>query len=1310
MTRPQREEHRQGRTPAPLQQGLFFHTAFDDDGQDIYTIQLTLDIEGALDPAALRQACRALLRRHDSLRSGFRTDPAGDVVRFVLPEAPLAWRELELELDVDLQPGPEGGDVVESAAMRRAADEERQRRFDLGAPPLVRFLLIRITADRWRFILTNHHIILDGWSTSVLIDELFQLYEGEELAQAPTFTSYLEWLADADPDEAREAWSDALSDIEGPTLVAPEAGDWSTVVPRQVVRALPPGRTARLAERARHCGATLNTAVQVAWGLVLRRLTGQDDVLFGMTVSGRTADADGIETMVGLLVNTLPARVTADDGDTLRTLLERVQDQQLDLFEHHHIGLTEIQSRAGFGRLFDTTTAFGNYPVGEGDQDPRSVRVVGSGGFDATHYPLSLVCTPGDGLHIRLDYRPDLFDRDTAERYCDWFTRMLEAIADDPEQPVGELCVLTERERRRILVDWNDTVRAVPATTLPALIERWAERTPGAPALVHHGQTLPYRELNRRANRLARELIRHGAGPETRVVLALPRTPGLIVALLAVLKAGAAYVPVDVRYPAERIAHMFADARPCLVVVPPAAGPLPEGVPRLVVDPAADAVADPEAADGGNVRDSERIRPLLPSHPAYVIYTSGSTGTPKGVVVEHANVVNFAATVDEHFGSEGMARTLAATSLSFDVSVFEIITTLTSGGCLDIADDLLALQERGHWEGSLICGVPSAMASLLSGGGTRLAARHVVLGGESVPRALVRDLHERAPGCVVTNAYGPTETTAYATAWRSSGSATGETAGEAPGRTPEEAAEGPVAASPPIGRPVLNTRVYVLDQRLRPVPVGVAGELHIAGAGVSRGYLGRPGLTAERFVACPFGPLGERMYRTGDRVRWRADGSLEFLGRLDDQVKIRGFRVEPGEIESALLRHEDIAQAVAVVREDRAADRRLVAYVVAASPEAELDGPGLRVALAGALPDHMIPSAVVQLPRLPLLPNGKLDRAALPPPAHAGRERSGRAPRGAREEALCALFAEVLGVHRVGPDDGFFDLGGHSLLATRLVSRVRTVLGAALTVRALYEAPTVAALVRKLDDQNHTDPDAGLGVLLPLRTSGGDRPLFCVHAASGLAWPYARLLPRIDPDVPVYGLQSPSLGAPEAGPQKPDDLVSDYARQLRTVQPTGPYRILGWSVGGNIAHALAAHLVAAGEQVEFVALLDSYPPPTDPLLMPRTDEIRQELLRGLDFTADGALGAAAADGVRVAAESAVEILRSAPPRSPGFDIVFFRAAVATDSASADPQAWQAYTHDARITVHDIDCDHHHMLDPAPLDAIGDVLAAWFTRH
>ncbi|NNN33847.1 amino acid adenylation domain-containing protein [Streptomyces sp. S3(2020)] len=1269
---------------APLQRGLYFHTAYDADGQDIYTTQLTLEVDGELDAVRLREACRALQRRHDALRAGFRTAPSGEPVQFISPAPPLDWRLCDL---TGLPPD------ARTDAAADAVREERARRFDLARPPLIRFLLLRLDDRRWRLALTSHHLVLDGWSTSLVVDELWRLYGRgeaafEELPPAPSYTSYLDWLADTGLDEAREAWSTALAGIDGPTLVVPEAAGRAATVPERVLRTLTPAVSAALTGVARDCGVTLNTVVLVAWGLVLRRLTGRDDVLLGMTVSGRTADVENVENLVGLLVNTLPARVAVRAGESLAQLLERVQDDQIDLFEHHHLGLSEIHRLTGHQALFDTTTAFENYPAGgQGHDVPldAGVRWTVADGFDATHYPLSVVCTPGDSLGVRLEFQPAHITRDRAERITDWFVRLLTRIAHDPHHDVDDLAhraFLPEEERRRLLVEWNDTAAPVSEAALPALIEAQADRNPRGPAVVHAGRTTTYAELDAQANQLARLLIDAGAGPETTVALLLPRAPDALVALFAVLKTGAAYLPLDPRQPADRLALVLAEARPRLVVTSQALRSLLRpGAPRVVIDDPATA-RDLAARDRARIADRERGGPILPHHAAYVIHTSGTTGTPKGVVVEHGGVVNLIAAYRAEFGADSVARVLGSLSFAFDAHIEDTVLPLALGGCVELVDDLLALVERDGWRGSLLTTVPSALASLLPALTGELAVRHVHVGGEPLSGALLREIHRRIPGCAVSNVYGPTETTVFSLTW--------------------QAGDGGAEGEPPVGRPISNTRAYVLDGRLRPVPVGMPGELHLAGAGVARGYLRRPGWTAERFVACPFGEPGERMYRTGDRVRYRADGAIEFLGRLDDQVKIRGHRVEPADAEAALLRHPLVARAVVTAYDDRAGGRRLVAHVVAVRPGLTLDHGDLRRHARALLPDYLVPSAFVQSERIPLTPSGKLDRAALPAPPSP---RATEVPLDPCEEMLSRLFAETLGVPAPDPGASFFDLGGDSLLATRLIGRVRAVTGAALSVRALFEAPSVTALARRLGDDH---PDAGLGPLLPLREGVERRPLFCVHAVSGLAWPYARLLPHLDPGLPVYGLQAAGLAKPGQGPLKPDEVVRRHVESMRSVQRHGPYRLLGWSLGGQLAHAIAARLTEEGERVELLALLDTHLP-ADHREPPGEEE--SEVLRTLGFSSAGeppaslaVLGDTVVTGVRAAAASAAELLRAGRPPvlGGGTEVVFFRA-TGEEGGGADPAAWQPYC-TGPVTSHDIECGHHELLDTGPLGHVTALLA------
>jgi amino acid adenylation domain-containing protein len=637
----------------------------------------------------------------------------------------------------------------------------------------------------------------------------------------------------------------------------------------------------------------------------------------------------------------------------------------------------------------------------------------------------------------------------------------MRSIMDSPPRPEpsrGSAARELTPAELGLLAEWNDTARQVPELTLPELFQEQVARTPDATAVMCGAATLTYAELNQRANRLARYLITLGAGPERLVAVAMPRTPGMITAVLAVLKSGAAYVPVDPAYPPDRIAYMLTDASPVIGLTTQAAGQnLPSAVAQLILDDPA-TVAELAGLDSTDLTAGDGIVSPLPSHPAYVIYTSGSTGRPKGVLIEHRNLTKLLGWARAEFTAAELSKVLASTSLSFDVSVFEIFTPLICGGSIEVVPDLLALAARGGraWRGSLISGVPSAMSEVLSVHGAEASARTVVLAGEALTGRAVTAISAALPGAEVRNIYGPTEATVYAIAWRA-------------GR----ADPSPMGGSPPIGRPVWNTRALVLDDALRLVPTGVAGELYLAGGQLARGYLGRPGLTGERFVACPFGAAGERMYRTGDLVRWNADGQIEYLRRVDDQVKLRGFRIELGEIEAVLAAQSGVAQTAVVVREDHAGDKRLAGYVVPAAGTV-LDPAALRAAASQVLPGYMVPSAIVVLQALPLSPVGKLDRRALPAPEYAPT--GGQAPATAGERALCAVFAQVLGLDQVGAGDSFLDLGGHSLLATRLVSRIRVVLGAELPVQAVFEHPTPALLARLLDDAETARPP-----LVPMR-------------------------------------------------------------------------------------------------------------------------------------------------------------------------------------------------------------------------------------
>ncbi|GAA4971883.1 amino acid adenylation domain-containing protein [Actinoplanes utahensis] len=1015
----------------PLQEGMLFHNVYDESALDFYAAQLVVDLDGDLDQDALRAAGQALLDRHPNLRAGFRHEGLSRPVQMIP-------KKVRLPLAVhDLAGQPE--DEREAAAARIVA-ADRTTRFRLDRPPLVRLTLVRLGERRHRLALTLHHILADGWSTGVLWRDLLALYErrGDPAGLPPVapYRSYLAWLKKQDPEAARTAWREALAGLDGPTLVAPH-DTGAAELPAQVRRVLPEDTTTRLTRWCRAHGVTLSTAVQTAWVLVLGRLTGRDDVVTGITVSGRPADVPGVETMVGLFINTVPLRVRLRDDETVGELARRVQLESLDLLPYHHLGLAEIQGLGGHQRLFDAPTVFENHPGGRapGSAAPREsgLRASRVRGHDSTHYPLALVAAPGPGLVLRVDHRPAAVDPDSARRILDRVARVLELLADAPGTPVSDADLLEPGERDRLL-EWSTGPAAPAAATLPALFEERVARTPDAVAVVDDGGSVTFAELNRRANRLAHRLITRGAGPESLVAVLLGRDARLPATLLAVVKAGAAYLPLDPAHPPARIAALIAAAQPsCLITTGDIAAP--EGVPVLLLD-------DGPAGDGPDHDpvDADRHAPLSPAHPAYVIHTSGSTGKPKGVLVTHQGLAALVAGQERVFATGPGRRVLQFAALSFDATSSELWVTLVSGATLVLTagermlpgEPLAALlAERAV---DCVTLPPTALAMLpddaLPAGAT------LVVAGEPCPPALVA---KWAPGRRMINAYGPTENTVCATM---SDPLTGE------------------AGVPPIGRPIDGTRAYVLDDRLALAATGVAGELYLAGPGLARGYVDRPDLTAERFTADPYGPSGARMYRTGDRARWRADGRLDFLGRADDQVKIRGFRIEPAEIETALGEHADVAQAAVIARAEPDGGKRLVAYVVLRDGA---NHPDLRAHLAERLPAHMIPGAVVTLDAMPVTPNGKVDTRALPEPEQNGAA-GGRPPRDPREEILCGLFAEVLGVARVGIDDDFFALGGHSLLATKLAGRIRAALGVELAVRRLFDAPTVAALAGVLDD------------------------------------------------------------------------------------------------------------------------------------------------------------------------------------------------------------------------------------------------------
>ncbi|GAA0583916.1 amino acid adenylation domain-containing protein [Kribbella sandramycini] len=1013
----------------PLQSGLLFHAELAGPAFDAYQTQFVFRLAGRVDPDALQRAAQSLLDRHPNLRVAFTTSVSGDKVQIPVDGVSVPWQH------VDLSDVPAAED-----AFTRLLAEEQAAHFDPAAPPLLRFTLVTFAQGRAELVLTAHHVLFDGWSLPLIMQELIRLYGAEPVPHERSYRDFLQWLAQYDADAGAQAWAAELASVDEPTLLAavvpPPADSGPATGVGQVDLALTGADAQLLSKRAAEAGVTLNTVVQAAWALVLAELTGRQEVLFGTTVSGRPAELDGVEAVIGLFINTVPVRVRCAPTDSLADLLGRIQDTQAGLLDHNQVGLGEIQRATGLSTLFDTLVVFESFPVDRaGLTDATAsagLAVTGIRPHAATHYAVTVLAAADPHLRLSLQYQPDVLDLAAAEQLADRLTRVLHQLAAGLTTSVRAIDVLTEDEYTQLVRELNETAVELPEVTVPELLVQQARKTPDAIAVEAAGRTITYRELHRRANALAHELISRGAGPDVVVAVALPRTVDLLVGLLGVVKAGAAYLPVDPNYPSDRVVRALESVRPLVVVTDAETAELVPvaSIPRLHL----------ETIDESRTNEPDLSRPLRQDNLAYVLTTSGTTGIPKGVAQtqrELANaVLRMRAYLDEPVGS----KLLSGTSVGFDISVWELFATLCSGGCIELVRDVLVVGERDQWRGGVISTVPSAFAELVDTVGARLNVGTVVLGGETLTNALVERARSVLPDIRIINTYGPSETF-YTTAFTLP-----------PG---ERWTQG---ASLPIGGPLGNMRLYLLGPTLKPVPPGTLGELYAAGAGVARGYYGRPGLTSERFVPNPFGAPGERMYRTGDKARWSPDGELEFIGRVDHQLKVRGFRIEPAEIEYALAAHPAVRQAVVIAREDQPGDLRLVAYVTLEAGDPAVDE--LRAFVGERLPAYMVPTAIVVLEALPLTPNGKLDRSALPAPELSGGVY--RAPSGPQEEALCELFADVLGVERVGVDDDFFALGGHSLLATRLVGRARAVLGVEIPIRLVFTAPTVAALVAQL--------------------------------------------------------------------------------------------------------------------------------------------------------------------------------------------------------------------------------------------------------
>ncbi len=1162
--------------PAALsfaQQRLWFLEKFDP-GSNAYHIPRALRVHGVLDVEALRFALNAIVARHEALRTNFR-DQGGEPVQVVRSDASVELREL------DLTPLPKADAETELARVFR---DETRRPFQLGTDLMLRGVVARLGPEDHGLLLVMHHIAADGWSMGIFIRELVELYDahraGRPVTLPPLPIQYADfsvwqrqWLSGTELARQLDYWKRQLAGapaLEMPTdhprpAVLGSAGERQTLM-------IPTALHEAMKAVGKQSGTTLFMTLLAAFQVLLHRYTGQDDISVGSPIAGRNRAET--EALIGLFLNTLVLRADLSGDPTFPVLLKRVKEVALGAFAHQDMPferlVEELRPERSTSRtpLFQVMFNLQTAPKDKLELAGLSLQTVevdsGTTKFDLT---LSLYEGP-NGLKAYASYNTDLFDGATITRFLGHYQNLLASIAAHPDLPLSQLPIIDDGESEQLLVTWNQTRADFPSQLcLQEMVGEQAGRTPSAVAISCAGKDLSYADLDRRSNQLARLLKREGVGAESLVGILCGRSIDMVVGMLAVLKAGGAYVPLDPAYPRDRLAFMIADSGlSVLLTQQKLVDTLPEHQAKVIrLD------ADRPQIDAEDPEKLERC--ATPASLAYVIYTSGSTGKPKGVQIEHSALVNFLHSMKERPGLSSKDRLLAVTSLSFDIAGLELWLPLTVGAHVEVTVEAEVMDGKSLSRKIVESGItvvqatPSTFQLLSATGWQALRGVKVLVGGEAVPRELATRLCENAASA--WNMYGPTETTIWSTVQQLSSQ------------------PGPVF----IGRPINNTQIYILDGARGLAPIGVPGELYIGGAGLSRGYLGRSELTAERFIPSPFDPApGTRLYRTGDLCRYRPDGTIEFIRRIDHQVKLRGYRIELGEIEAVLGAHPAVREVVAVVREDSPGDPRLCAYL-ALRPSAQATAAELRDHVRQKLPDYMLPSAFLTLEALPRTPNNKIDRKALPAPeAGAGTASRGFvAPRNAVEEKLAQIWRDTLRLPTVSVTDSFFDLGGHSMLAAQMMTAVEAAFNKTIPLAALFVNQTIEQLARL-----YTVADAVPAkwpLLIPIQPKGSKPPLFCVSTFNVSALGYIALARNLGLDQPIYGLQSQYRFEGKKPYQRFEfqTVAEQYLAGMKEVQPHGPYHLLGTCEGALISFEMARLLRASGEQVGLLGFVDAWP-------------------------------------------------------------------------------------------------------------------------
>lgn len=1312
-------EYRQNSFPLTVaQRGLWFSQKITPGA--IMNIAEAVEICGPMKPEIFRQALHQLVAEAEELR-----------VRIVEQDGkPRQIPRPTYEGDfpyIDMS-----GELNPRAAIEAWMMEELSRPVDLANDPLWVSALLKAADDQYFWYQRAHHIVYDGYGGGLVARRLAELYTAYVQGSVPAQNCFCTVQATTEAEtnyrsserfqRDREYWLQQLAQLpEAVTLSRSHRKHGFSDTLRRSVGHFSAETVLRLTELGKTSEASLPQVLISLIAAYYQRVTGVSDLVFRMPVSGRINGV--LRRSVSVSANMVPIRVSFTPEMSAAELFAQVSRIVRQVLRHQQYRYEDLRRDLGLVGQ-DQNIAWLGVNI-----EPFDYRLNFDGAATISHNLsnsaaedlMVFVYDRGTdtGVRFDLDANPALYSEAELEEHKRRLARLVEQVLANPKTPLQQLDIMGGEERQRLLVDWNDTTVELPYTSLPACVAHWADATPDATAVIFEDTAVNYRQLHERSVRQARQLLASGVKPGDIVAVALPRSEQLLIVLLAIMRTGAAYLPIDLDSPIERQAMVLEDASPIALIAQPQLHKRFAGSNLLLLEP--------EHSVAPCCDTEQEMDLSTPERTAYVLYTSGSTGRPKGVEITHHNLGNFLQGMQRELKPRASDRFLAVTTIIFDIAGLELYLPLTIGACV-----VMASNEATHNPPSLarlirhsgathVQATPSLWRILLACSETRLGNVHAMVGGEALSAELAARL--KGMSARVTQFYGPTETTVWSTAFE---------LGEI-GTDP-----------PPIGRPILNTQLYVLDKDRQPVLTGAIGELYIGGAGVAKGYLNRPKLTAERFLSNPFARDESRMYRTGDLVRWNDDGLLEFIGRADDQVKINGHRIELGEIESILLQHPTVAEAAVAAHRNGDGTISLAAYLVA--PGGTLvDIDMLRVFMAGRLPNYMMPANFVMLDAMPLTPNGKLDRKALPVPERASRNAYSE-PVTLTEKKLAALWQQILKVERVGLHDNFFELGGDSLTAAEMIAHFPARFQMELPLGSLFEAPTIANLAALIERLSTEDVDP-LGIVLPLRkvNKTAQRPLFCIHPMAGVSLGFSSLLRHLDSTMPVYGLQSRGLRGDTSLPASIEEIAADYLEQIRHIQPEGPYRLLGRSLGGLIGHSIAEQMQAKKLKVELLAMIDSSLFLSEEFARPLTEQ--EEVHAALSFLdihldqestpqtlkelgefllhPDNArfIPLAQQGVIKVAKQitksnpefirhlcavmlNNLKLARQHVPRKVDLDLLYFHATYITGDVEGildrSPLAWRPFM-SGKIDVHELACHHEAVLDPAPATQIAKIL-------